>query len=262
MGIKQAFQGQAGQSQRLPAGTYTVLADGSGLLIVGTSYLDGTSDSNQFITFTNGVVTSGSANIVVSKTVNQISVTLGNAFGSTVNSVQGNPLRNIQIIMPDRAGFQDGFLDTYQQNRGIVNKNFFLFHPDFLNSLSPFSCLRFMDLFFTNNTSAASWSNRPLPGWRYGPDQAWGPPQEVAAYLLTMTLKDGWVNVPHLFDDASVTSMAQLWRDNAPSTSKIFVEYSNECWNSVFTQYSHCICMGCQEFNNEHSFESNIRHIS
>lgn len=57
---------------------------------------------------------------------------------------------------------------------------------------------------------------------------------------------DLWVNIPHCMDDAGVTSMAETIADRLNTDRKVWVEYSNECWNysTPFTQTKYCYGMG------------------
>ena len=48
--------------------------------------------------------------------------------------------------------------------------------------------------------------------------------------------KDIWLNIPHLADDAFVRAMAEAVRDSLDPALKVYVEFSNEVWNSQFSQ--------------------------
>jgi hypothetical protein len=45
---------------------------------------------------------------------------------------------------------------------------------------------------------------------------------------------DAWVCIPHLAGDEYIRNMAKLFRDRL--NGKLYIEYSNEVWNNIFTQ--------------------------
>jgi hypothetical protein len=47
---------------------------------------------------------------------------------------------------------------------------------------------------------------------------------------------DLWMNIPHLADDEYVKHMAALVRSLVPEHRRVYVEWSNEVWNSIFPQ--------------------------
>jgi hypothetical protein len=48
--------------------------------------------------------------------------------------------------------------------------------------------------------------------------------------------KDIWINVPALVDDAYVRSLAELLQRTLAPDRAVYVEYSNELWNTQFPQ--------------------------
>jgi hypothetical protein len=110
-----------------------------------------------------------------------------------------------------------------------------LFSPDFLEQLEPYQSLRFMDWMRTNNSLLSTWQERAKPSdSRYSTDR--GVPPEVMINLSNATDKAPWFNMPHRATDAYVRAFAELVRDRLDRSLPIFVEYSNEVWNSAFEQ--------------------------
>ena len=138
--------------------------------------------------------------------------------------------------------------------------------------ISKFRVIRFMDFLSTNSNQQKIWSERPLPAWasfnRYNNIQSptsvnnygWqgiGGPLEHAILLANETGRDAWINIPILADDNYVMNVAKMLAygsdgvnpyssaEAAPiypplnSNLKVYVEYSNEIWNSAgaFTQF-------------------------
>ena len=112
------------------------------------------------------------------------------------------------------------------------------FTPEFLARLEPYGVLRFMDWARTNNSTLASWDERPLPS-----DARWslevGVPLEVMIELANETGAEPWFCVPHLADETFVTEMAMLVDASLASGRRVWIEHSNEVWNGIFTQASH-----------------------
>ena len=71
-------------------------------------------------------------------------------------------------------------------------------------------------------------------------DATWsrkGVPIEVMMALSTRLRAEPWVNIPHLADDDYVSRFASLVLEALPDDFRVWVEYSNEVWNSQFSQH-------------------------
>ncbi len=126
-----------------------------------------------------------------------------------------DPIRDIQIILP-------GADDKTRWN------------PAFLAVIKPFSVLRVMDWLETNNSTLKAAADRPVVD-----NATWaihGVPAEVIADLANTTGADVWVNVGHEWSDALVDAFATALRDTIDPKRRIYVEFSNEVWNGMFTQ--------------------------
>jgi len=130
-----------------------------------------------------------------------------------------NPLRNLHIISPDA-------------NTGISD----VYRPVFLQKVMPFNGpLRMMDWMKTNGSTVADWADRsPVSRFSYTADS--GVPYEQLIALANTTHKDLWLNVPVSATDDYVQNLAALLRDTLNPGLKVYVEYSNELWNSSFSQ--------------------------
>ncbi len=155
------------------------------------------------------------ASVVVGPTDNQLGLT----FTGTNGGVQ-----NLKLLRPGYA------LGTTQ-----------VFTTEFLKAIAPFSTLRFMDALQTNGNLVTSWAQRTQPTT---PQQsassglAW----EYVIQLANTSGKDIWVNIPEgvdLTDPTSnnyATQLAQLMKANLKPGIHVYLEYSNELWNSGFAQ--------------------------
>ncbi|TSJ78532.1 InlB B-repeat-containing protein [Rariglobus hedericola] len=161
------------------------------------------------------------------------------------SSNPANPLRNIRIIRP-------GYATTYTTDR---------LHAGLQNRLVEFGCsaLRFMDWGGTNGSELITWSQRTRPA-------TYVQTRDVAFEHMITTCNlqqaDMWVCVPHKADDTFITNLARLIRYGSdgvnPYTSvqtnpvyppldpglRVFIEYSNETWNTDFAQTSYAITQG------------------
>jgi hypothetical protein len=109
------------------------------------------------------------------------------------------------------------------------------FATSFLEQLQPYRALRFMDWMQTNNSTVTSWSARSTPAdARYS--SAKGVPVEVMVELANTTNTSPWFTMPHQADDAFVRSFAETTKSSLSPTLSVYVEYSNEVWNDVFSQ--------------------------
>ncbi|MFA6410322.1 MAG: chitobiase/beta-hexosaminidase C-terminal domain-containing protein [Candidatus Buchananbacteria bacterium] len=131
----------------------------------------------------------------------------------TTNS--SNYIKDLRVILP-------GYESTYQTQP---------FYPVFLQKLSDASALRYMDFGRTNGNPLTSWSQRTLTSFdSQNKDQ--GVALEYMISLANITSKDPWFTIPAMVNDNYLTNFAQLVKSTLNSNRKIYIEYSNEVWNS------------------------------
>lgn len=112
------------------------------------------------------------------------------------------------------------------------------FQPEYLDRLRPFKVLRFMDWANTNNSSDSRWLHRT----RKGITTQAGKNGVAIEYMIQLSNEleaDPWFCMPHLADSDYIRSYAELVRDRLHPDAKIYIEYSNEVWNSQFGQHDH-----------------------
>ena len=130
-----------------------------------------------------------------------------------------NPVRHIRVLMP-------GCEKTYTAEP---------FSAAFLNRWRGYAALRFMDWMDTNGSRQRDWSERPRSD-----DATWsvkGVPVEVMVDLCNRSGSDPWFCMPHLASDDYVRKFAALAKRSLGSSRKVYIEYSNEVWNSAFEQH-------------------------
>lgn len=156
-----------------------------------------------------------------------------------------DPVRNIRVILP-------GFEDTYKDQP---------FHPEFLKRWERFKVLRFMDLQCTNNSQQVNWSDRPTPRMQTQGSEA-GVALEYLIQLANTLHADPWFCMPHLATDDYVRSFAQMVKTQLDPNLKVYVEYSNECWNGIFAQAGYCRDKGKALGLSDNDFQAQLRYYS
>ncbi len=155
-----------------------------------------------------------------------------------------NPVRNIRLIIP-------GFEETYEKQP---------FHPDFLKRWQGFKAFRFMDWMRTNCSQVAEWSDRPTPDMH---SQALrGVALEYMIQLCNTMDVEPWFCMPHKATDDYVRKFAQMVKAQLKPSLKVYIEYSNECWNGQFEQARYCAEQGKKLGLSNNGYEAQIRFYS
>jgi hypothetical protein len=161
---------------------------------------------------------------------------------NVVETDPANPIRDIKLTAPggtcvdqpmvfaaDASGCAAGQYLAFLGNTARI-----MFNPDFLARTEGYQSLRFMVPMMTNDSTLSTWADRPEPA-----DVRWnvnGWPVEVMVELSNRLNSHPWFTMPHLADDDFVRNFAAMVRDRLEPGLAAYVEYSNEVWNSQFTQ--------------------------
>ena len=127
-------------------------------------------------------------------------------------------VRNLRVIIP-------GFESRYQTEP---------FHPLFLDRWRGVACFRFMDWMETNGSTIQTWADRPRVEDATFTEKGVAP--EVMIDLCNRLQIDPWFCMPHRADDDYVRRFAQLVQKQLDPSLRVYLEYSNEVWNSQFEQ--------------------------
>ena len=114
-----------------------------------------------------------------------------------------------------------------------------IFNPAFLEKVSEWGVVRFMDWGNTNESNALTWATRTTlddNSWQLKAD---GVPLEAMVKLANEAHVDMWYNVPTKADDAYVQNALTYIRDHLDPSLKVHVEWSNEVWNTSFKANSY-----------------------
>lgn len=191
------------------AGVYTVLYDGDGVL----------SFSMDVQTVYRSV---GRIEIYV-----QPSTGLNNGIFLMIERTNpADPIRNIRVIMP-------GYEDKYEK---------FPFNPFFLENLRPFKTLRFMEWMHTNvDVFSGEWSDRTVLNVNArGFVGNAGVSLEYMVLLANTLGTDAWFNIPHRATDDFVRRFAEYVKTHLRPDVKVYIEYSNEVWGTLFPGGQYC----------------------
>jgi len=163
------------------------------------------------------------------------------------SSAHGSGVTSIKLMRP----IVPGSLKSYPPST--------LFADPLKALIKKFSVIRYMDFLATNSNLQSNWNDRPLPSWpsfNRNPDKAYGwqgigGPWEHVILLANETEKDAWINIPARATDEYVRNVALMFAYGSDginpykgpqknpvypplkSNLKIYVEYSNELWNTA-----------------------------
>jgi hypothetical protein len=211
--------------EKYPAGVYTCLYDGEGRIefAYGIDVIDRRD---------------GRIRISVKAGQNLLSLRI-------TETAPADPVRNIRVILP---GFERT-LDTQP------------FHPEFLERWRKFKVIRFMDWQRTNNSKQVNFSDRPTPAEQTQGDEG-GVALEYMIRLANTLNADPWFCMPHLATDDYVRRFAGMVKNKLEPDLKVYVEYSNECWNGMFGQARYCLEKGKALALSDNDYQAQLRYYS
>ena len=155
-------------------------------------------------------------------------VSISGAAAVRINtSLSDNPISNIRLIRPNYINEPDAQTFT----------------NEFLEFLSDFQVIRFMDWMQTNNSPVEEWDDRTLANANTQTFNT-GVAYEYIVELANLLEKDIWINIPHRASDDYVQQFAAFLENNLNGESRIYLEYSNELWNGIFEQTSYASAEG------------------
>jgi hypothetical protein len=157
----------------------------------------------------------------------------------------GDPIRDVRVLVPggsctaDRSRLCDeahpcgeGACEPFERSHEAHP-----FHPEFLRSMGTYSAIRFMNWADANSTITPSFevtfSDRAELE-----DARWAPraPLEVMIDLANRTGAEPWITLPSRCDDDYARRAGALFRERLDPHLRVWVEYSNEVWNTMFPQ--------------------------
>jgi hypothetical protein len=135
-----------------------------------------------------------------------------------------NPVQNIRVILER---------DEYNYAQDFHTENFMTF-------IQQFSTIRFMDLLSANGNPVVEWNDTTLPDQDTQAGQS-GISIDLLTKIIKRSGRNAWINIPHQASDDYVTKLANYLQTNLPQNRIIYVEYSNEVWNTFFDQGKYAV---------------------
>ena len=147
-----------------------------------------------------------------------------------------SPKRNLKLQITQTDPRRNG---NYIRNIRIVpkkNENDYMrrvFNPDYIARIRPMQVLRFMPWTNPRANVAVEWSQRANIGEaHYTGDR--GVPAERMVDLANAINAAPWLSIPYKASDDYMRQYARMVKKRLRKNQKVYVEYSNEVWNSIF----------------------------
>ncbi len=163
-------------------------------------------------------------NITLATPINTLIEVNNKMIFEILESNENNPISDVKLILPK-------YVDTYQTK---------VFTDEFIEFVDDFELLRFMDWTETNNSEVIHWSDRSKDTY-HTQGQEHGTSWENTIRLCNFSKKNAWINIPHQANNNYVRQLAKLLNNTLQPDLKIYLEYSNEVWNSQFEQHKYAI---------------------
>ncbi len=117
------------------------------------------------------------------------------------------------------------------------------FNPDYLRAIRPFNAIRFMPWQNTKDTELANWNDRATPRTAFYNHNA-GMPVETMVDLANAANASPWFSMPHKATDRFMRNFAYTVKQRLKRNQKVYVEYSNEVWNTMYPATHYAAQMG------------------
>ncbi len=230
----------------LPDGNYTVLYDGQGKI----EYTDDAT-----------VISSQPGKDII-----RIAAGHDKFFKVTLIIKETNPqnyIKNIRVLIPGGICANNPFqrVNSAQQCRGnyqafATHHQHILFNPDYLRFMKDFDTIRFMNMSGITRNPLTSWNQLPHmqeATWA-GKEGRRGAPLQVMIALANKLNRNAWFNIPERANDDLVRRYAQYVKQHLRPNLKVYVEYTNEAWNPIFTAARYVRSKGAQQgLGNDHN---------
>ncbi|WP_020561335.1 sugar-binding protein [Thiofilum flexile] len=223
----------------IPQGYYTVLYDGQGKIEYGIdATLVESNKGKDIILLTPGADKEYSAKLTIVKTEPK------------------NPLRNIRVLPPGGICSSNPFQRVMNASQCTGNDYLafdrhydkIIFNPDYLKFMRDYKVIRYMNMSGITRNPMSRWEERPRveqATWG-GPEGIRGAPLEVMIELSNRLSADAWFNLPHAANDDFVRRYARMIKTQLNPDLKVYIEYSNETWNGIFSQHAYMKRLGLQ----------------
>lgn len=154
-----------------------------------------------------------------------------------------NPVRNIRLVKVE-----------HEKSYELAP-----FNPEFLKRYKGFNVIRFMDWQRINNSKLQKWEDRArVEDLTQASNK--GVALEYCIQLANTLDADAWLCLPHLANDDYVRNFAKLVKEKLNPKRKVYIEYSNETWNTIFAQSKYCKEKGLALGLSTNGYEAQLRY--
>lgn len=129
----------------------------------------------------------------------------------------GNYIRNIRIV-------PKAMENTYQRQ---------VFNKDYLARVRDMHAMRFMPWSNTRGNDAVEWNERATIGSAFYTGDK-GVPAERMVDMANAINATPWLSLPYKASDDHIQKYARMVKNRLRKDQKVYVELSNEVWNSIF----------------------------
>mgnify|MGYP000553125040 CR=1 FL=1 len=171
----------------------------------------------------NGRMTFGDNVKIVNKSKGRMTLEISQGVGAILaieETDPKDPIRNIKIWLPGTP-----------ENGDKKNE----FNPAYMKLTKDFRVFRYMDWLRANKDRVVSWEDRVKPTNATQASDKGVALEHIVGFSNRMKAAP-WINIHHRASDRYVRKFAEFFRDNLNPDLKIYIEYSNEVWNSRFPQ--------------------------
>ena len=205
-------------------GTHRIRANGTGTIVVdGPGFFNQTIQVNGSVTV--DAVISGAHNLADphwDQTVPALRQEPSLFTIKILTSSSSDPIRNISIMRP-----------------GYLSASVHAFDADLLSHLNGVSVIRFMDWQATNNSPRTAFNINANSRDYYTQSTNDGVAADYLFDLAAAVNADLWLCVPHMMTDQGIHDMAIHAANRLPAGRKLYIEYTNEHWNGMFTAHNY-----------------------
>ncbi len=213
----------------LPQGLYTVLYKGKGEIIYGhNAKLVKRLTGKDIISIYAGRSAEINATLIIKSTDPK------------------NHIRDIHILMPGGICSSNPF-DLVRHPQKCPpgqflsferNFNTIIFNPAYLDYMKDFKVIRFMNMSGITRNPITSWAKRnTLEQQTWGGKTAIrGAPVEIMVGLANILNIDPWFCLPHKANNQYIQQFAKYVQGHLNPQLNVYIEYTNEAWNGIFTQ--------------------------
>ena len=138
---------------------------------------------------------------------------------STDPNATGDYLRNISVVREDLLPLHEA---------GAI------FDPAYIAAVEDSRVIRFKDWQKIDETEAGDWEARARVDDAFWTTPEHGAPIEVMVSLANQVGADPWFNIPHRAEEGYDAQFAALVAESLDADRHVYIEFSNEVWNSIF----------------------------